>query len=759
MSSALKTIHTEFKRSSYFKRVFFSYLLISFILLFSFTYIVVVSSDSYYKDNLYALSQNNLKTYQTVNEGILTDLYSYCLTNVMQDGHALALMYSDSFNEENALYAYHLLPKLMQLSHAVTSVYFINFNTKTVLTNISRCRFEQFSDQGMLEYLGGISPGKYPLLFLPRTARIRGQDMPVWSLVFYHSAKGALAVNLDAAGYADIVDVSSQISSIQTMILNKYGQILSSTNPALFGSDYTDDPVYSRVMKSQNTYGSFLYTENGSRWRVHYRKGENLGFCYIITTKLSFIDMENDLLPKIFLIFAAIMLFSLAVSVFMSIRMYRPVRELRQELDSYALPAVLEYTGPKDIRDDFAQFTSIYKEMASKNRQLHFNMRNYKKDTESLLLRQLIEPQDYSRRFETRDYEELLACFSKLHYMVCLICIDEAQDEGSTLNYGLVKFAIRNVFGELCEHECLLKCMDYSPKMVACILNSDVFIRDTQKNTALQLSDFIQQLFHVRLTTAYSTQVMDTDDLPLALSEAKKALARRLLDASARVLFYEDIRNTEHAQQPYPYKAEQQILAALKNAARDTAKKELDCFFEILKSYSYHSFLLYVLQLNAGIDRFEYAAGLQPGGSPDDLTDIQSLTMDDMHRLLMERCCRDCDMLSEIRQHMDDKSSLIETVNRLVEENLYQPNLSVAFLADEVHLSVNYLRNIYKEKQGVSLSGYIIQKKLDRAMELLSESQLSITQISEKLGFSSKNYFFTFFKKHTGKTPSQYRKE
>lgn len=712
----------------------------------------MVSSDSYYKDNLYALSQNNLKTYQTVNEGILTDLYSYCLTNVMKDGHALALMYADSFTEENALYAYHLLPKLMQISHTVTSVYFINFNTETVLTNVSRCKFGQFSDQGMLDYLNGISPGKYPILFLPRTARIRGQDMPVWSLVFYHSAKGALAVNLDAAGYADIVDVSSQISSIQTMILNKYGQIISSSNPALFGSDYTDDPVYSRVMKSRDAYGSFLYTENGSRWRVHYRKGENLGFCYIITTKLSFIDMENGLLPKILLIFAAIMLFSLAVSVFLSIRMYRPVRELRQELDSYALP--------ENTSDDFARFTSIYKDMASKNRQLHSYMQNYKKDTESLLLRQLIEPQAYSRRFESRDYEELLAYFSKLHYMVCLICIEEARDaEESPLNYGLVKFAICNVFDELCEQECLLKCIDYSPKMVACILNSDVFVRDTQKNTVLKLSDFIQQLFPVRLTAACSTQVMDTDDLPLALSEAKKALARRLLDASARVLFYEDIEHTEHAQQPYPYKAEQQILAALKNAAGDMVKKELDCFFQILKSYSYHSFLLCVLQLNASIDRFEYAAGLQSGGFLADLADIQSLTMDDMHRLLMERCCRDCGMLSEIRQHMDDKSSLIETVNCLVEENLYQPNLSVAFLADEVHLSVNYLRNIYKEKQGVSLSGYIMQQKLDRAMELLSESQLSITQISEKLGFSSKNYFFTFFKKHTGKTPSQYRKE
>lgn len=78
-------------------------------------------------------------------------------------------------------------------------------------------------------------------------------------------------------------------------------------------------------------------------------------------------------------------------------------------------------------------------------------------------------------------------------------------------------------------------------------------------------------------------------------------------------------------------------------------------------------------------------------------------------------------------------------------------------LADKVDLSVNYLRNIYKESTGESLSAHISQAKLDLICEMLQTSDLSIQEISEKLQFTTHNYFFTFFKKHMGVTPKQYR--
>ena len=123
------------------------------------------------------------------------------------------------------------------------------------------------------------------------------------------------------------------------------------------------------------------------------------------------------------------------------------------------------------------------------------------------------------------------------------------------------------------------------------------------------------------------------------------------------------------------------------------------------------------------------------------------------------RCGYDLAALSEIKQHSRAKNDLIVQVQRLVADNIYNANLSVIMLAGQVGLSVNYLRNIYKENTGESLSAYITHCKLEMIYHLLSSTDDSIQEISDKLGFTTKNYFFTFFKKHTGMTPNEYRNQ
>ena len=96
---------------------------------------------------------------------------------------------------------------------------------------------------------------------------------------------------------------------------------------------------------------------------------------------------------------------------------------------------------------------------------------------------------------------------------------------------------------------------------------------------------------------------------------------------------------------------------------------------------------------------------------------------------------------------------------QFVDEHLYDANLSVSLIAKEVHLSVNYLRSVFKESTGGSLSGYITGRKLDLICKLLKETDMPIQEISDKLGFTTSNYFFTFFKKQKGVTPTQYRND
>lgn len=78
-------------------------------------------------------------------------------------------------------------------------------------------------------------------------------------------------------------------------------------------------------------------------------------------------------------------------------------------------------------------------------------------------------------------------------------------------------------------------------------------------------------------------------------------------------------------------------------------------------------------------------------------------------------------------------------------------------LAAEADCNPNYLSQLFKECEGISISDYILQEKINRAKNLLIYSDYSYIEIATYLGFSSQSHLGTQFKKHTGYTLRQYR--
>ncbi len=80
-------------------------------------------------------------------------------------------------------------------------------------------------------------------------------------------------------------------------------------------------------------------------------------------------------------------------------------------------------------------------------------------------------------------------------------------------------------------------------------------------------------------------------------------------------------------------------------------------------------------------------------------------------------------------------------------------------LAKIAGLSNNRFNNQFKSYTGYSPMDYVSREKVRRAKALLANDQLTITDIALELDFSTTQYFATLFKKYTGMTPSQFRKE
>jgi AraC-like DNA-binding protein len=93
-----------------------------------------------------------------------------------------------------------------------------------------------------------------------------------------------------------------------------------------------------------------------------------------------------------------------------------------------------------------------------------------------------------------------------------------------------------------------------------------------------------------------------------------------------------------------------------------------------------------------------------------------------------------------------------------VANNLHNPMLCVDDVAEHVSFSVRYVREIFKRTFDTSISDYILAKRLEKVCDLLKTTELPVSDIVEQTGFLSKSHFFTAFKRATGATPVQYRK-
>ena len=90
--------------------------------------------------------------------------------------------------------------------------------------------------------------------------------------------------------------------------------------------------------------------------------------------------------------------------------------------------------------------------------------------------------------------------------------------------------------------------------------------------------------------------------------------------------------------------------------------------------------------------------------------------------------------------------------NHLAEE------ISLNVLAQQFHLSAQYISQLFKNEIGVNFLAYLTNIRMEKAKKLLLSSSLSIAEISEKTGYGDYRVFTKVFKKTEGVTPSQYRR-
>lgn len=152
---------------------------------------------------------------------------------------------------------------------------------------------------------------------------------------------------------------------------------------------------------------------------------------------------------------------------------------------------------------------------------------------------------------------------------------------------------------------------------------------------------------------------------------------------------------------------------------------------------------------------FQRIVGAVPGESVDDLE--TSTSHADLKQQFTNRMIRHGQSRLAHRNRHINHPQIVHLI-QYIEQN-YDRDLTVKSLAKMVHMDETYVSNLFKKKTGMTIIKYIHQVRIERSKLLLHQSDMTIAEVGESVGFMDNNYFNRIFRRYVGTTPGNYRRQ
>jgi two-component system response regulator YesN len=202
---------------------------------------------------------------------------------------------------------------------------------------------------------------------------------------------------------------------------------------------------------------------------------------------------------------------------------------------------------------------------------------------------------------------------------------------------------------------------------------------------------------------------------------------------------------------PIPWKEERNLLSAFEQRQINSCASQLSAIWLSMEQ----AFIPMVLVKEAA-ERLDKMFSRISGNTWDG---IQSIHCAGAHYQLLsivkERMERYAKGSSNRDMLVTDHPEINKTIGYITQN--YDKEISLGELARYISMDDNYLSNLFKRKTGKTVIQYIQEVRVEQAKFYLEQTDLTISEIVERVGFGNDNYFFKIFKRFTDMTPNEYR--
>ncbi|WP_164821697.1 helix-turn-helix domain-containing protein [Paenibacillus koleovorans] len=461
------------------------------------------------------------------------------------------------------------------------------------------------------------------------------------------------------------------------------------------------------------------------------------------------------------------LLVSVAVSVWISRRLYAPVDRMMQQI--HTAKGAGEGTS-YPIRDELTYVTESYHQIKRMLRAIQVEKEGAMQIVSNYYLRRLIAD---CRSFREDDF---LQCRQQSGwrilphgaYLLAVLRIDDysaltAVTPDSRLR--LYQFAISNIAAELfADHypcECVQMNNEHSVLLFS-LKQDDETSRLTATSVLIRLQEIVADYYKLSLTIALSERIEDYRGISDAYAAALHYSTHRLIFGRGRIFSRSMVEsNLMQEETGFPADVEKKLGDGLRRNDRAQIEQSVTELFRHLRTFHIDHIqhgLLHLVQLVR--TTLKEINGKRVHSIPYDWSSanrkiLEQETLEDSRQVLLDICGSIGDKTVNMEQ--EKNRALMDTVKSIIEANYADMNLSLQSLAYMLRLTPAYVGKLFREVEAQSVSDYINEVRLNQALVQLETKPLSIKEIMERIGYSSESTFFKLFKQRYGVTPKEYR--
>ncbi|GAA4829841.1 hypothetical protein GCM10023310_03530 [Paenibacillus vulneris] len=640
----------------------------------------------------------------------------------------------------------NMLSSLMVRYGLVDSIYLYRAKDGKVLDQSTIRSIEQFPDQSYIRSsLDRMLAGVWSS---PRLKENEGLNASTSVSVTSLGLK--IPRDSGSLGYMIInIKVSSLDSYIRQMIDQKI------TETQLYdaqGKPFFED---SRLVSSNNSLNADIVSDyTGWKYRMSIKGGKLFDLLFHGSTVWVMLGLGA-------------IVFAIGSTFYVTRRSYKPIEAILHRIDRFSTAI-----KPSDQRDKSNEFAFIDHAI---ERLITNNMAFQEKQQEHLVIRrqqflQILLKGEYDDDRAAWEQEWHHFGLSAGHFIVGLLELDHYVQFGlkySPNDQSLFKFIISSVTVEIAEQNGQSIVAEWISKhqLVILLLSKE---GEALEHHMLQLSDqiraWVEKHLDFTVTIGIGSAATQESEIGRSFDEAAAAVSRKVTLGVNQIIDAVEVKGRPDGE----WFAYLEMIRTIVRKLRMSEPEWLSELNQLFNEMTVHRLGKDDVErlLHYFIFHLEYEMeGTLPEAAKlwlQDAKPVLLLALEQSDTLAQLESCflKELEQLSgcigELVQSRRYNAQMIE-IRDFVTKHFMDPNLSLTMLSDRFQIGSKYLSQLFKESIGQNFSDFLIGLRIEHAKKLLRESDVSVQDISDLMGYANTTSFIRIFKKIVGVSPGQYR--